>query len=76
MKHLEKISDVKIPTVEIPTGMPLVYELDDNMILPETLLFEIILVSPADSTATSFLRVHSFRKAQHTASHYDAGHYW
>ncbi|HKI89133.1 MAG TPA: 2,3-diphosphoglycerate-dependent phosphoglycerate mutase [Draconibacterium sp.] len=32
VKHLERISDEKIPTVEIPTGMPLVYELDENMI--------------------------------------------
>lgn len=32
VKHLERISDEKIPTVEIPTGIPLVYEMDENMI--------------------------------------------
>ncbi len=32
VKHLEKISDDEIPLVEIPTGVPLIYELDENMI--------------------------------------------
>ena len=32
VKHLEKISDEEIPLVEIPTGVPLIYELDENMI--------------------------------------------
>lgn len=31
VKHLEKISDEDIPSVEIPTGKPLVYELDENL---------------------------------------------
>ncbi|MEI6080343.1 MAG: 2,3-diphosphoglycerate-dependent phosphoglycerate mutase [bacterium] len=31
VKHLDKISDEKIPEFEIPTGVPLVYELDDNL---------------------------------------------
>jgi len=31
VKHLERISDEKIPMVEIPTGIPLVYELDENL---------------------------------------------
>jgi 2,3-bisphosphoglycerate-dependent phosphoglycerate mutase len=31
MKHLEDISDEEIPSLEIPTGMPIVYELDNNM---------------------------------------------
>ena len=30
-KHLEKISDDDIMGLEIPTGQPLVYELDDNL---------------------------------------------
>ncbi|MDU5913331.1 2,3-diphosphoglycerate-dependent phosphoglycerate mutase [Anaerococcus rubeinfantis] len=30
-KHLEKISDDDIMDLEIPTGQPLVYELDDNL---------------------------------------------
>ncbi|MDO4594446.1 MAG: 2,3-diphosphoglycerate-dependent phosphoglycerate mutase [Tissierellia bacterium] len=30
-KHLEKISDEDIMDLEIPTGKPLVYELDDNL---------------------------------------------
>ena len=32
VKHLQKISDDEISSVEIPTGKPLVYELDDNLI--------------------------------------------
>ncbi|MEK9828134.1 MAG: 2,3-diphosphoglycerate-dependent phosphoglycerate mutase [Rhodospirillales bacterium] len=31
VKHLDGISDSKIPQVEIPTGNPLVYDLDDNL---------------------------------------------
>mmetsp|Transcript_917 Transcript_917/g.1469 ORF Transcript_917/g.1469 Transcript_917/m.1469 type:complete len:90 (-) Transcript_917:196-465(-) len=31
VKHLEKISDEDIPGVNIPTGIPLVYELDSNL---------------------------------------------
>lgn len=30
-KHLEKISDDDIMDLEIPTGQPLVYELDDQL---------------------------------------------
>ncbi len=31
VKHLDSISDEDIPKVEIPTGVPLVYELDENL---------------------------------------------
>ena len=31
VKYLDNISDEEIPTVNIPTGIPLVYELDDNL---------------------------------------------
>ena len=31
VKHLDSISDQEIPKVEIPTGVPLVYELGDNL---------------------------------------------
>jgi 2,3-bisphosphoglycerate-dependent phosphoglycerate mutase len=31
VKHLDGISDEKIPNLEIPTGVPIVYELDDNL---------------------------------------------
>jgi 2,3-bisphosphoglycerate-dependent phosphoglycerate mutase len=31
VKHLDGISDEKIPTLNIPTGIPLVYELDDDL---------------------------------------------
>ena len=31
MKYLDKISNEDIPGVEIPTGVPLVYELDDDL---------------------------------------------
>lgn len=31
MKHLERISDQEIPRVEIPTGQPLAYELDEDL---------------------------------------------
>jgi 2,3-bisphosphoglycerate-dependent phosphoglycerate mutase len=31
VKHLEGISDAEIPTLEIPTGVPLVYELDSDL---------------------------------------------
>ncbi len=31
VKHLDKISDNEIPKLEIPTGIPLVYELDKNL---------------------------------------------
>ncbi|WP_246770673.1 2,3-bisphosphoglycerate-dependent phosphoglycerate mutase, partial [Mannheimia haemolytica] len=30
-KHIEGISDADIMDLEIPTGQPLVYELDDNL---------------------------------------------
>jgi 2,3-bisphosphoglycerate-dependent phosphoglycerate mutase len=32
VKHLEKISDEEIPSIEIPTGKPLVYKLDANLL--------------------------------------------
>src|SRR5690625_4496049 len=31
VKHIESLSDADIINVEIPTGMPLIYELDDHM---------------------------------------------
>ena len=31
IKHLDNISDEEIPGLNIPTGIPLVYELDDNL---------------------------------------------
>ncbi|MCR4369394.1 MAG: 2,3-bisphosphoglycerate-dependent phosphoglycerate mutase, partial [archaeon] len=31
VKHLDNISDEQIPSLEIPTGEPLVYELDENL---------------------------------------------
>ena len=31
VKHLDKISDQKIISLNIPTGIPLVYELDQNL---------------------------------------------
>jgi 2,3-bisphosphoglycerate-dependent phosphoglycerate mutase len=31
VKHLDHISDADIADLEIPTGMPLVYELDDSL---------------------------------------------
>lgn len=31
VKHLDNVSDEKIPELEIPTGTPLVYELDSNL---------------------------------------------
>jgi 2,3-bisphosphoglycerate-dependent phosphoglycerate mutase len=31
VKHLDGISDAAIPELEIPTGVPLVYELDENL---------------------------------------------
>ena len=31
VKHLDQISDEEIPHLNIPTGLPLVYELDDNL---------------------------------------------
>jgi 2,3-bisphosphoglycerate-dependent phosphoglycerate mutase len=31
VKHLDGIPDQKIVEVEIPTGVPLVFELDDNL---------------------------------------------
>jgi 2,3-bisphosphoglycerate-dependent phosphoglycerate mutase len=31
VKYLDNISDEEIPTLNIPTGIPLVYELDDNL---------------------------------------------
>jgi 2,3-bisphosphoglycerate-dependent phosphoglycerate mutase len=32
VKHLENISDEEIPSVEIPTGKPLIYELDEDLL--------------------------------------------
>jgi 2,3-bisphosphoglycerate-dependent phosphoglycerate mutase len=31
VKHLDGVSDEEIPSLNIPTGIPLVYELDDNL---------------------------------------------
>jgi 2,3-bisphosphoglycerate-dependent phosphoglycerate mutase len=31
VKHLDSISDEEIAELEIPTGIPLVYELDDGL---------------------------------------------
>ncbi|KAL3130314.1 hypothetical protein ABBQ38_008146 [Trebouxia sp. C0009 RCD-2024] len=31
VKYLDKVSDEDIPSLEIPTGVPLIYELDDNL---------------------------------------------
>jgi 2,3-bisphosphoglycerate-dependent phosphoglycerate mutase len=31
VKHLDNISDEDIPKLNIPTGIPLVYELDENL---------------------------------------------
>ena len=31
-KYLDKIADDKIPAVNIPTGVPLVYKLDDALV--------------------------------------------
>ena len=31
VKHLDGISDEEIPNLNIPTGVPLVYELDDDL---------------------------------------------
>ena len=31
VKHLSGISDAEITGLEIPTGQPIVYELDDNL---------------------------------------------
>lgn len=36
VKHLDQLSDDEIPGVEIPTGQPLVYELDDNLSVTES----------------------------------------
>ena len=32
VKHLSGISDADIPSLEIPTGQPMVYELDDDLV--------------------------------------------
>jgi 2,3-bisphosphoglycerate-dependent phosphoglycerate mutase len=40
VKYLEKIADVDIPGVEIPTGKPLVYELDDGLAVRERYYLE------------------------------------
>ena len=32
MKHLDSISDEDIPNLNIPTGIPLVYELDEDLV--------------------------------------------
>ena len=31
VKHLDQVSDEKIVELNIPTGIPLVYELDENL---------------------------------------------
>ena len=31
VKYLDNISDAEIPGLEIPTGVPLIYELDDDL---------------------------------------------
>ena len=31
VKYLDNVSDEDIPSLEIPTGVPLIYELDDNL---------------------------------------------
>ncbi|MDX5585883.1 MAG: 2,3-bisphosphoglycerate-dependent phosphoglycerate mutase, partial [Aureibaculum sp.] len=31
VKHLDKVTDAEILKVNIPTGLPLVYELDENL---------------------------------------------
>ena len=31
MKHLDNISDEEIPKLNIPTGVPLIYEFEDDM---------------------------------------------
>jgi 2,3-bisphosphoglycerate-dependent phosphoglycerate mutase len=36
VKHLDQISDTDIAGLNIPTGMPLVYELDENTLAPTT----------------------------------------
>lgn len=36
VKHLDQLSDEEIPGVEIPTGQPLVYELDANLSVTES----------------------------------------
>jgi 2,3-bisphosphoglycerate-dependent phosphoglycerate mutase len=36
VKHLSKLGDDEIVGVEIPTGQPLIYELDDNLDLVES----------------------------------------
>lgn len=34
VKHLDQISDEDIPNLSIPTGKPLIYELDENTLMP------------------------------------------
>ena len=36
VKHLDQISDADIAGLNIPTGMPLVYELDEDTLHPVT----------------------------------------
>lgn len=31
VKYLDNVSDEEIPSLEIPTGVPLIYELDENL---------------------------------------------
>lgn len=31
VQHLDKISDADVPRLEIPTGVPLIYELDEEL---------------------------------------------
>jgi 2,3-bisphosphoglycerate-dependent phosphoglycerate mutase len=49
IKHLESIADEDIPQLEIPTGIPLVYELDDRLrpIAPRRVLGDIGVETPA-----------------------------
>lgn len=52
VKHLDDVSDEEIPELNIPTGEPLVYELDDDFRPEETLpIEERYLSSPEDIRA-------------------------
>ena len=52
VKHLDGISDEEIPALNIPTGVPLVYDLDDAVRPIETLpVAERYLMDPAEVAA-------------------------
>ncbi len=52
VKHLDGISDEEIPALNIPTGVPLVYDLDDAVRPSETLpVAERYLMDPAEVAA-------------------------